>query len=116
MPADHDPKLSVRFGPDGRRRLEALAEARGVSLSRCVRQLVDEASVDAPRQPRRHLSEEELLDLLRERAEDGNVGAISRLLEIRLSGRSWASPRTASSGYALLAVRAILTRRVSTRE
>ncbi|MCE3266401.1 MAG: hypothetical protein K0S15_1110 [Solirubrobacterales bacterium] len=47
MPAS-DPELTARFGPEGRRRLEALAEARGVTLSRCVRQLVDEAAPDSP--------------------------------------------------------------------
>jgi hypothetical protein len=81
MPGERDPKLSVRFGPQGYRRLQAIAAARRVSLSRCVRQLVDEASPDAPRRSRRHLSEEELLDMLRERAEDGNVTAIRALLE-----------------------------------
>jgi hypothetical protein len=34
-----------------------------------------------PGQARRELSEAQLLDLLRERATDGNVAAISRLLE-----------------------------------
>jgi hypothetical protein len=82
MPARSDPTLTVRFAPEGYRRLQALAQARGVNLSRCVRQLVDEADVDAPPRPRRRLSESQLLDLLRERAEDGHVAAISRLLEL----------------------------------
>ncbi|MGZ5324935.1 MAG: hypothetical protein ACXWG2_12785 [Solirubrobacterales bacterium] len=81
MPGARDPQLGVRFAPEGYRRLRELAEARSVSLSRCVRQLVDEAAADGPR-PRRHLSQEELLDLLRERAEDGNVSAIRALLEM----------------------------------
>lgn len=82
MPAQTHPKLSVRFGPEGRRRLEAVAAARGVSLSRCVRQLVDEAAPDVPPKPRKHLSEDDLIDLLHERAADGNVTAIRALLEM----------------------------------
>jgi predicted DNA-binding ribbon-helix-helix protein len=82
MPGDRDPKLSVRFAPEGYRRLREIAEARSVSMSRCVRQLVDEAAADTPRRPRRHLTESELLEMLRERAEDGNVTAIRSLFEI----------------------------------
>jgi hypothetical protein len=93
MPAERHPTLSVRFSPDGYRRLKALAEARHVSLGRCVRQLIDEADVDVPPKPRRELSEAKLLDLLRERAEDGNVTAISRLLEIERTR----DPRSAAS-------------------
>ena len=55
MPTKADPTLSVRFAPEGYRRLRELAAARRVSLSGCVRQLVDEA---APDEPRRHLSED----------------------------------------------------------
>ena len=80
MPADR--MLSVRLTPEGRRRLQTLAKARGVTLSRCVRQLVDEASPDAPPPPRRRLTETDLLNLMRERAEDGNVAAIRSLLEM----------------------------------
>ena len=61
--------------------LRALAESRGVSRSRCVRQLIDEAATGEPAKPRRELSEAELLDLLRERGSDANVFAISRLLD-----------------------------------
>lgn len=53
-----------------------------MNLSRALRQLVDEAAPDAPPQARPHLSKDQLLDLLRERAEDGNVSAIRTLLEI----------------------------------
>jgi hypothetical protein len=74
--------LSLRLTPAGHRRLCALAESRGVNLGRCVRQLIDEADVDQPAPPRAALSEDQLLDLLRERAQDGNVAAISHLLEI----------------------------------
>ena len=69
MPGSHDPKLSVRFAPEGYRRLQKLSAQRNVSLSRCVRQIVDEVAADTRRRSRRALSEEELLDLLRERAE-----------------------------------------------
>src|SRR5688572_28447293 len=82
MPAESHPQMSVRFAPEGYRRLCVLAVSRNVSLSLCVRQLVDEASPDASPRPRRHLSEDELLDMLRERAEDGNVTAICSLLEM----------------------------------
>jgi predicted DNA-binding ribbon-helix-helix protein len=74
--------LSLRLTSEGHRRLSALAEARGVNLGRCVRQLIDEADVDAPAKPRRELSEADLIDLLRERAADGNVSAITRLLDL----------------------------------
>lgn len=84
---ESDPRITVRLGPDGRERLEALAASRGVSSSRCVRQLVDEAAPDGPRPKPRRLSEDELLDLLRERALDGNVSAITRLLEIERRSR-----------------------------
>jgi len=79
---ERHPKLSVRFNPDCYARLQAIAKARGVNLSRCLRQLVDEAAPNAPPEARPHLSRERLLDLLRERAEDGNVSAIRTLLEI----------------------------------
>ena len=82
MPAEHHPKLSVRFNPDGYRQLRALAAARGISLSRCLRQLVDEASPDAAPKPASAPERGDLLDLLRERAQDGNVSAIRALLEI----------------------------------
>lgn len=83
MPTESDPKITVRLGPDGLRRLEALLKARGIrSKSRCVRQLIDEATPDAPRPRPRRLTEEDLIDLLRERAADGNVSAINKLLEI----------------------------------
>jgi hypothetical protein len=74
--------VSLRLTPDGYRRLQAIAEARHVSPGHALRQLVDEADVDTPAKPRRKLSEAELLDLLGERAEDGNVTAIRSLLEM----------------------------------
>ena len=81
MPAQDHPKLSIRLGPEDRSRLDVLARRRNMNLSRCVRTLIREASPDeAP--ARERLSEEKLLDLLRERALDGNVSAITRLLEI----------------------------------
>jgi hypothetical protein len=75
-------RVTLRLTPEGFRRLEAIAATRGVDPSRALRQLVDEADVDAPAKPRDKLSEEQLLELLRERAQDGNVAAIVRLLEI----------------------------------
>lgn len=92
MPHERHPRVSVRFAPDGYARLQAIAEARGVNPSRCLRQLVDEASPETPPPNRRHLSQERLLDLLRERAEDGNVSAIRTLLEIERQ----ADPRAAA--------------------
>jgi hypothetical protein len=77
--------LTLRLTPDGYRRLEAIAEVRHVKPGHAVRQLIDEADVDVPAKSRRKLSEDELLDLLRERATDGNVAAIVRLLEIERS-------------------------------
>ena len=80
MPARNHPTIHVRLSPDGLRKLQALAESRGVNRSRCIRQLLDEATVSG--HPRRRLSEEKLLDLMNERARDGNVSAIRALLEI----------------------------------
>jgi predicted transcriptional regulator len=74
--------MSLKLSPEGYRRLQAIAEARGVNPSHALRQLIDEADVEAPAKPRRELSENDLIDLLRERAQDGNVAAITRLLEI----------------------------------
>jgi len=82
MPGDRDPRVTVRFSTAGYRRLQGLAKARGLSLARTVRMLVDEGSPDGPIQPRPHLTEQDLLALLTERAEDGNVAAIRQLLEI----------------------------------
>ncbi len=75
MPAKNHPTIHVRLSPDGLRKLEALAESRGVNRSRCIRQLLDEATVKG-HPLRRRLSEEKLLDLMNERARDGNVSAI----------------------------------------
>jgi hypothetical protein len=70
MPAERHRKLSVRFAPDGYRRLRVLAQARGVSLSGPFASW----STRLPQMTRLpNVSVEQLLDLLRERAEDGNV-------------------------------------------
>ena len=82
MPTKDHPTIHVRLSPESLRKLQALAESRGVNRSRCIRQLLDEADVDAPPKPQRHLNEEELLELMTERAQGGNVSAIRWLLEV----------------------------------
>lgn len=89
---DRHPRISIRLTSDCHARLRKLAEARGVNMSRCVRELIAAAAPDAPSPPRPKLSEDRLLDLLRERAEDGNVAAIRILLELERQ----ADPRAAA--------------------
>ncbi len=81
-PATAHPRLTVRLTPDARHKVQALAESRGVSAAHAVRQLIAEADVDATPRPPRHLSEEELIDVLHERAAAGNVSAVKELLAI----------------------------------
>jgi hypothetical protein len=67
--------VSFRLTPEGHRRLHAIAQARHVSPGHAVRRLIDDADVDVPAKPRRELSYAEPVDLLSERASDGNVAA-----------------------------------------
>jgi hypothetical protein len=74
-------RLSVRLTDRMFRQLDALALERGVTRTRLVRQLLeaglrDRDSIPQPDTP----SEEELLELLAEKARMGNVAAIRALL------------------------------------
>jgi hypothetical protein len=74
-------RLSVRLTDRMFRELDALAAERGINRTRLVRQLLeaglrDRDSIPPPDTP----SEEELLDLLAEKARMGNVSAIRALL------------------------------------
>jgi hypothetical protein len=60
--------------------LDALAFERGVTRTRLVRQLLEAGLRDRPAPPTETPSEEELLDLLAEKARMGNVAAIRTLL------------------------------------
>lgn len=74
-------QLSVRLADRMFHELDAMALERGVTRTRLVRQLLeaglrDRDSIPAPDRP----SEEELLELLAEKARMGNVSAIRALL------------------------------------
>jgi hypothetical protein len=73
-------RLSVRLTDSLFLRLDALAEERGVSRTRLVRQLLEAGLRDRPEPPSETPSEEELVALLTERARMGNVAAIRTLL------------------------------------
>lgn len=60
--------------------LNALASERGVTRTRLVRQLLEASVQGRPAPPTGTLSEEDLLDLLTEKARQGNVSAIRSLL------------------------------------
>ena len=74
------PQLAVRISNSTLARLDAACAERGQTRSQLVRQLifaaVEGASVATPDTP----SEDELIELLSERARAGNVGAIRSLL------------------------------------
>jgi hypothetical protein len=61
-------------------RLDVLAQERGIDRSRLVRQLLEAGLQGRPAPPSGALSEQDLLDLLTERARQGNVSAIRSLL------------------------------------
>jgi predicted transcriptional regulator len=75
-------RLSIRVPDSTLRRLDALAGERGIGRSRVVRQLLEgalaaaPAGIVAPETP----DEDELLDLLADRAREGHVAAITALL------------------------------------
>jgi hypothetical protein len=69
-------QLSVRLTDRMFWRLDALAAERGVTRTRLVRQLLEAGLRDQPPPESDVPSEEELLDLLAEKARMGNVAAI----------------------------------------
>src|SRR5687768_2963040 len=84
------PRVSVRLFPPQAERLDALAEARGMTRSELLRTLVLEATVPdtAPSVP----DADELLRLLGVAARMGNVPAIRELLAHHRSAPEAASP------------------------
>ena len=73
-------RLSVRLTDRMFLRLDALAAERGVDRTRVVRQLLESGLRDRPAPPSDVPSEEELVELLAEKARMGNVAAIRTLL------------------------------------
>lgn len=73
-------RLSVRLTDRMFLQLDALAAERGVDRTRLVRQLLEAGLRDRPAPPSDTPSEEELLELLAEKARMGNVAAIRTLL------------------------------------
>ena len=73
-------RLRVRLTDRMFWQLDALAAERGVDRTRVVRQLLEAGLRDRPAPPANAPSEEELLDLLAEKARMGNVAAIRTLL------------------------------------
>ena len=73
-------RLSVRLTDRMFPQLDALAAERGVDRTRLVRQLLEAGLRDRPAPPSEAPSEEELLELLAEKARMGNVAAIRTLL------------------------------------
>jgi hypothetical protein len=73
-------RLSVRLTDRMFLQLDALAQERGVTRTRLVRQLLEAGLRDRPKPPSETPSEEELLALLTEKARMGNVSAIRALL------------------------------------
>jgi hypothetical protein len=73
-------RLSVRLTDRMFWQLDALAAERAVTRTRLVRQLLEAGLRDRPAPPSEAPSEEELLELLAEKARMGNVAAIRTLL------------------------------------
>jgi predicted transcriptional regulator len=73
-------RLSVRLTDRMFWQLDALAEERGVTRTRLVRQLLEAGLRDRPAPPSELPAEDELLELLAEKARMGNVAAIRALL------------------------------------
>ena len=73
-------QLSVRLTDQMFGRLDALAEERGLTRTRLVRQILAVALDGAPVEGAEPPSEDELLALLTEKARQGNVAAIRTLL------------------------------------
>jgi metal-responsive CopG/Arc/MetJ family transcriptional regulator len=73
-------RLSVRLTDRMFLQLDSLAQERGLTRTRLVRQLLAAGLRDRPEPPSDAPSEEELLALLTEKARMGNVSAIRALL------------------------------------
>jgi Ribbon-helix-helix protein, copG family len=73
-------RLSVRLTDRMFWQLDSLAADRGVTRTRLVRQLLEAGLRERPPPPSETPSEEELLELLAEKARIGNVAAIRTLL------------------------------------
>jgi hypothetical protein len=73
-------RLSIRLTDRMFRELDALADERGLTRTRLVRQLLEAGLRDRPTPPSETPSEDELLALLTEKARMGNVAAIRMLL------------------------------------
>jgi hypothetical protein len=73
-------RVTVRLSDRMSGQLEAAAAAAGVPAARFVRQLIAHAVVGSPVESPEPPSEEELIDLLAEKARQGNVAAIRSLL------------------------------------
>jgi Arc/MetJ-type ribon-helix-helix transcriptional regulator len=82
--------VTVRFSNAQMEHLEALVDARGVSRSDVIRQLVVEASL-TPEERESVPDERELVQLLADKARAGNVSAIKTLLD-RCERRGWDDP------------------------
>lgn len=76
--AERTLKVSVRLSPSLVARLDALADARGLSRSVCLRQLVADASLLPGEEVPGH---RELLQIAAERARAGNMAAVRMLLD-----------------------------------
>ena len=85
-------RLSVRLTDRMFLQLDALAAERGVDRTRLVRQLLEAGLRDRPAPPSDTPSEEELLELLAEKARMGNVAAI-RMLLVREGESAWREGR-----------------------
>jgi Ribbon-helix-helix protein, copG family len=73
-------RLSVRLTDRMFRQLDALADEHGVTRTRLVRQLLEVGLRNRPASSPDPPAEEELLELLAEKARQGNVAAIRSLL------------------------------------
>ena len=73
-------RVTVRLSDRMSAQLEEAARARGVPAARFVRQLIAEAVAGRPVEPPDPPSEDELIELLAEKARQGNVAAIRSLL------------------------------------
>jgi len=73
-------RVTVRLTDRMSAQLEAVADAQGVTCARFVRQLIAQAVAGKRVEALGSPSEDELLDLLAEKARSGNVAAIRSLL------------------------------------
>ena len=73
-------RVTVRLSERMSAQLDEAARARGVPAARFVRQLIGEAVAGRPVEPPDPPTEDELIELLAEKARQGNVAAIRSLL------------------------------------